>query len=408
MIGVNKHIDNFYRQVLPNGLKVIFEKRDSPAVSILASTNFGHFHEDKSLKGIAHLTEHVLFKRTKTLSFEQLTSAIEKKGGEIDAFTSEELTGFHTKLKAENFELGIDILSDIMMNPAFNKKDIDVEKKITMEEIKMHRDLPRSRVLDLLNEQLYAPPAGLPETVEDIKKLTKYSLQKYHNIHYIPSNMVVSIVGKAEVDKIWNSSKRDFMKKQVQKQIDKKSKAVIAKGPFGNVVEVKNGLEQAHVTLGYFMPTMKDKLRYAAEVMNVILGVGFSSKLSQEIREKKGLAYEVHSALHQGINYSHGYIYLGTSKAKYKSATKLALSELKKLQEVTQKDVDDAKEQLIGNYILEDEDSEKVAERLLEEELNGDGKEYYKYLEKMNGVTLDDVRKVAQIKEVASASLLPE
>jgi len=404
------NVDNFFRQVLPNGLKVIFEKRDIPTVSVIAATQFGSAYESEKVKGLAHLIEHTAFKRTKTKNTEQINSMVEKKGGEINAFTSEEITAFYAKIKAEHFEIAMDVVSDVMMNPVFLKKDIDMEKKVILEEIKLYKDSPRKHVLTKLHEQLYASPFGMSTlgTPESIKSLTKATIQKYHNVFYNPSNITLAVVGKADVDKIWNFSKKDFAKKNVQKQIDKMGKMAIQPGPFGNYVEKRKGIDQVHAAIGYTIPGLKDPNRYAAEIMNVMLGVGSSSRLHMQIRENKGLAYQVNSFINQGMNYGNGCIYLGTDKNKYNSAIKLAIAELKKMKKVEQKDVEEAKEQLIGQYALENEDTEKTALGLLKYEIEGDAKNYYQYAERIAAVKFEDVRTVADITKMATALIIPE
>lgn len=407
-MGESADADRFFRQVLPNGLKVIFEKRDTPIVSTIAVTKFGTGYENLNLAGMAHLIEHTVFRKTKTRSGEEIASAVEKKGGDLNAFTSQELTGYHTKLRSNHFETSMDILSDIMLNPVFTKKDIDKEKKIIYQEMKMYRDSPSRFVNRKLIEQLYAPPftlIGFPGTLD---KITKAQVQKYHNIHYSPSNMIVSVVGKADVDHIWNLSKKYFMKKQVQRQIGGKGQLRVVKGPMGDLVEKRKDIDQAHIAIGYFMPSLKDRLRYAAEIMNLILGVGFSSRLFQQVREKRALAYEISSDIEQSLNHGYGSIYIGTNKNKLEQAKKLVFMEIKKLQKLTYKEVDEAKEQLMGIYTIDNEDSENVAMKILEEELNGDGKEYYRYIDKISAVSLEDVKKVAKITETTSVTILPE
>ncbi len=402
--------DKFYRQVLPNGLKVIFEKRDIPIVVNMAATQFGSGHEPANVKGIAHLMEHSVFRKTKNRNYQDITSAIEKLGGHFNAFTGEEITAYFSKLRADHFEVGMDIIADVMLNPSFLKRDFDKEKKIIAQEIHMWHDSPTRHIQNKITEQLYAAPFGLsglgtPQTLNNVSRAV---LQKYHSIYYSPSNIVMVVVGKAEVDHIWNLARKYFLKKQVQRQIDKRQKLKIAEGPFGDYVEKRQGLDQAHVSFAYYQPTTKDRLRYAAEIMDEIYGaLGFSSRLFQEVREKKNLAYNAYSDLNQDQNYAYGKVYLGTSKDKVAAAKKIALAELKKMQKVDAKAVDEAKEKLIGKYALRSESSESVAMDLLHEELNGDGKEYYKYIANISGVKLEDVREAAKVKKVASVTILP-
>jgi len=402
-------VDNFYRQVLPNGLTVIFEKRDLPAVTTIASARFGSGYENEKAKGIAHFIEHSVFKRTKTRTQQEIAREIEKKGGEWNAFTAEEETGFWIKIGAEHFETSLSILSDVMLNPTFAKKDLEMERKVILEEIKMYHDNPPLFTWIKLKELLFASPFGLSPlgNPKVIGKMSKATIQKYHNIHYSPSNMVVSVVGKVDVDKIWNLSKHYFAKRQVQRQIERKGLKILP-GPFGNFIEGRKNIDQANLAFGFHVPSMSSQERYAAEVMNTILGVGFSSRLLQEIREKRGLAYAVGSRLDQGKDYGYCIIKAGTEKKKVETVKKIILEEIKKLQQLEQRDLEESKEQLIGYYKLESEDSRKVAESLLREEMNGNAKEYYNYPEKIAAVNLEDVRKIAQIKDFGFVAVVPE
>lgn len=406
---ISPNSDKFYRQVLPNGLTLLFEKRSQPAVSIFATAKFGSGNETEKLKGLAHFIEHAVFKATKTRDASQITSAIEKVGGELNAFTAEEFTSFYVKLRSKHFDLGMDILGDIMMNPLFAKKDLDMEKKAVIEEIKMYHDNPRYYVMYRLREMLFSKPFGMNPLGSEaiIKKMTKATLAKYHAINYNPSNIVISIVGDTNVDKIWNLGKHDFLKKTVQKQIQF-SEAKPGAGDFGKLIEKRKSIDQAHLSLGFLMPGMSSSDRYSAEIFNTILGVGMSSRLFQEVREKRGLAYDIHSSLDQGKNFGYVQVYAGTDKKKANEAKEIILKEIDEMKNLKQEDFDSAKEQLIGQYLLEDEKSEAVARKLLAEELNGNAKEYYNYEDKIIDVKLDDVRKLADIKNYASLILVPE
>ncbi|MEM2956171.1 MAG: pitrilysin family protein [Candidatus Pacearchaeota archaeon] len=402
--------NNFFRQVLPNGMTVIFEKRQFPLVSISAAVKFGSAYENERLKGMAHFIEHAVFKGTKKRTRQQIVEEIEKKGGIINAYTDEEMTVFWTKLRSKYFETGIDILADIMLNPLLSKKDIDMERNVILEEIKMYHDLPKYYVAVKLKEQLYESPFGLSSLGTDkiIKSISRQTLQKYHNIHYSPSNIVVSIVGDADVDKIWNLSKKMFCKGQIQEQIIKPS-LTIKPGKFGKIIEPRKGIDQLHLALGFYMPSKSDKLRYAAEIFNTAFGVGMSSKLWQEMREKRGLAYDISSWLDQGKNFGYCFVTAGILKGKQEIAKKIILEELNKFKEWNAKELEETKEQLIGQRESENEISEKVADNLLREQLIGDAKEYYKYAEKISSVTLEDIKQIiTNIKDYAFVALAPE
>jgi predicted Zn-dependent peptidase len=406
---MSPHADKFYRQVLPNGLTLIFEKREQPAVSIFATAKFGSGHETLKLKGLAHFIEHAVFKATKTRTTEQITSSIEKVGGELNAFTAEEFTSFYVKLRSKHFDLGMDILGDVMMNPLFAKKDLDMEKKAIIEEIKMYHDNPRYYTLYKLRELLFSQPFGLSPlgTEAVIKKITKASLSKYHAINYNPSNVVISIVGDTNVDRIWNLGKHDFLKKAVQKQIQTSELKPVF-GSFGKIVEKRKSIDQAHLCLGFGAPPRISKERYSAELFNTVLGVGMSCRLFQEVREKRGLAYAIHSDLNQGKNFGYFEVYAGTDKKKVNEVKEIILKEISNMKNLEQKDFEQAKEELIGQHQLGDERSEIVARNLLTEELNGNAKEYYSYEDRISEIKLEDVKKLADIKDYASIALIPE
>jgi len=400
--------NNFFRQILPNGMTVLFEKRNLPLVSISAGVKFGSAHEALKLKGLAHYIEHAVFKGTKKRSAHQISSEIEKKGGILNAYTDEEMTVFWTKLRSKYFDTGMDIVSDIMLNPSLNKKDMDMERKVILEEIKMYHDIPKYYVVQKLKEQLYEAPIGMPALGTDkiISKMSRSTLAKYHTVNYAPSNMVVSVVGDADVDKIWNDCRKMFSK-SVQAQIVKPSIAP-KPGSFGSIVEKRKGIDQLHIALGFHIPSKSDKLRYATEIFNTALGVGMSSKLWQEVREKKGLAYDISSWIDQGKDIGYGFITAGIIKGKHEMTKKIILEEIKKFQNWNSRELEEAKEELIGHREFENEKSEKVADNLLREQIVGDAKEYYKYTERISSVTLEDIKKVADVKNYGFIALVPE
>jgi len=401
--------NNFFRQILPNGMTVIFEKRKLPLIAINAAVRFGSGNETAKIKGIAHFIEHGVFKGTKKRTRQQISDEIEKRGGVINAYTDEEITTFWAKLISKNFETGIDVISDMLMNPLFSKKDMDMERKVILEEIKMHHDNPKIYIVDKLKEQLFVQPFGFSGlgTEKIIKKITRATLLRYHNIYYSPSNIIVSIVGDADVDKIWNMSKKGFLKSHVQRQIDK-SGISAGKGAFGKITEARKGIDQTHIALGFHVPSKKDNLRYAVEVFNTIFGAGMSSRLWQEVREKKGLAYDISSWVDQGKDFGYCFVLAGILKGKQEIAKNIILEEINKMKNVSEKELAQVKEQLIGLREMENERSERVSDNLLREQLIGDAREYYKYNEKISAVTLEDIKKIADVKDYAFVALIPE
>jgi predicted Zn-dependent peptidase len=284
-----------------------------------------------------------------------------------------------------------------------------MERKVILEEIKMYHDMPKYYVVKKLKELLYEAPFGIPTlgTEKIISKMTRATLAKYHAVEYSPQNIIISVVGDVDVDEIWNASKKMFSKPSVQVQIVKPS--VVAKpGIFGKFVEKRKGIDQVQLALGFHTPSKMDKLRYASEIFNTALGVGMSSKLHQEVREKKGFAYDINSWLDQGRDFGYCFISAGIMKGKQEIVRKIILEEIKKFENWNSKELEEAKDELIGHREFENERSERVADNLLREQIVGDAKEYYKYSEKISSVTLEEIKKVADIKDYAFVALTPD
>jgi len=398
----------FHSQTLSNGLRVIFEERNIPVISTIAASRFGSGFETEKLKGIAHFIEHSVFKGTKTRDAREISKEIEKKGGEWNAFTAEEETAFWIKLGAEHIESSIDIISDIMLDPAFNIKDIEIERGVILEEIKMYHDLPQYYVLDRLKESLFNRPFGLSAlgTREIIGKVPIEVLRKNHHRFYDPSNIVLVYVGKADFEDIVALTGKHFSRKS--KKIRFNHEISIAEGSFSKITEKRKSIDQAQLALGFHMPSRLDKRRYAAEVFNAYLGEGMSSPLFQEIREKRGLAYSVRSILEQGRNYGYSAITVGTVKEKLPDIKRMILKEIKRTGILKSRDFEETKEQLIGKYEINTENSMRTAQALLYEELTEGAEEHYKYPERISSVNISDVRKLSKIKEYGSVEVVPE
>jgi len=393
----------FYRKKLDNGLTVIFEKRKGPVVSIATSIKFGAQHEKEKIKGISHFIEHLVFKGTKNRSVGEIPKAIEGKGGVLNAFTGEEITCYWNKLPIKYFELGADVSRDLVLNPLFDKESLERERKVILEEIKMYKDNPSTHVLENLKEMLYEKPFGLSiaGTHKTVASLTRERVVDLFKAIYATNNMVFSVVGNLE----WNqvlAEGRKFPK--IEKTIN--SVPIIPKN--GELIEKRKGIDQAHEVLGFHMPKLGDKNRYAAEIFDSILGGGMSSRLFQEIREKRGLCYAIKSDLEQSRDYAYELIYVGTVKEKVKKIKNLILKEIKKLNQLKEKDFDEAKERLIGLRKISLEKSESTMVGLLQEEIAGNAKEFYEYEDKINFVKLKQVQEISKIKKYSFSALIPE
>jgi len=392
----------FYRKKLDNGLTVIFEKRKGPVVSMAASVKFGAQHESEKIKGISHFIEHLVFKGTKKRNVKQIAQDIESKGGIINAFTSEELTSYWNKLPAKHFELGADIARDLILNPLFEKKALERERKVILEEIKMYHDNPSSHVIEKIKELLYKKPfnISITGTLKSVAGLSRKKVVELFNSIYSTNNMVFSVVGNTSLSSVLNEAKK-FPK------INKKIRKIPIIFNNGELIEKRKGIDQAHLVFGFHTPKLGDKSRYAAEIFDSILGGGMSSRLFQEVREKRGLCYAIKSHLEQSKDYAYEIIYAGTVKEKVLPIKKIILKQIKNLNNLKKADFNEAKERLIGLRQISKEKCDSTMIELLQEEIAGDAKNYYNYENKINSVKLQDVRNLSKLKGHSFVSLVP-
>lgn len=206
------------KKVLKNGLTVIHKKRDSETVAIQILVRVGPIFENDKIGGISHFIEHLLFE-TKTRKAQQLSAEIESLGGVINAFTAEEITGFYVHIPKKYFKIGLDIISDVIQNPAFNKEYIETERNAILEEIKLWNDDPKLHQWELFRNALFGKhPAGRSAfgTLESMKSITKDDLVSYYSKYYIPNNAIITIVG--DVNDVFNEveKKFSFAKKSIE------------------------------------------------------------------------------------------------------------------------------------------------------------------------------------------------
>ena len=343
-----------------------------------------------------------MFKGTKTKTQEEIAREIEKKGGILNAFTSEEVTSYWNKLPSKHVASGINIASDLILNPKFDAVEFEKEKNVIIEEIKMYHDNPLLYVYDKIKKLLYEKPFGMSIAgkQEIIKKMRREEIIKKFNSFYTSDSMILCVVGDADFEevcrmgeKIYPSTKRKFIEFKPAK-INREEE------------EKRKDLEQAHFVFGFHAPTLKDKERYVYELAGSYLFEGMSSRLFQEIREKRGLAYAVKGNFDLGKNYGYGTIYCGTRKEKINEIKKIILKEIKNLKSLKQRELEECKEQLIGNKKIFEEDSSNAMNMLMLEEAAGDAEEYYKYDDKINAVKLKEVKEI-KLKNFSSFSLVP-
>ncbi len=395
----------FYRKVLKNGMTVLLEKRNLPVVSVAFAVRNGGINEAANDKGISHFIEHMLYKGTKTRNRKKIAEEIEGNGGDLNGFTGDVVTAYWCKMPSKHLDVALDVLSDMVKNPLFDEKEFEKERKVIFEEIKMNKDNPLRHIFKEIQRSLYKEPLGLPliGTPETMNSITKEKMVEKFKQVYNPNNMVLCVVGDADFGKIVNFVEKNFGDKKGKVprfDIEKKNESRIEK---------RKGIDQANLVFAHHVPLAGDKGSYVAFVLGTLMAGGMSSRLFNEIREKRNLAYAVKDASSVNKDFAYNLIYVGTMKENVEKVKKLILDEFKKVSEsLGEKELERVKEQIIGNHQISMEDSENQMENLLLSEVNGNAEEFYKFEEKIRGIKLKDVRDLAKIKKYSFFALVPE
>lgn len=391
------------RKKLTNGITIIYEARELPLVSLSITNKFGALHEPSKVKGIAHFIEHLLFTGTKTRTHEDISREIEKKGGVLNAFTDQNITSFWFKLPSEHVMAGLDILVDMIVNAAFKEEKFEKEKKVIKEEIKMYHDDPSRHIYEKILENLYEKPLGegIIGSKETIDAMMREDVKELFDKTYCSENYIVTLVGKADIDKVAAFLEDKFKKKKMvlspQKIAEKNAKTI----------ERRSGLDQAHFVFGMHTTKAGDKKTYDYEVLDAYLANGMSSKLFLTIREERGLAYSVRSSFDVKKEYAYYTIYVGTTKEAIPEVEKLIVEGFKETQNMTEKDLMEAKERLIGLQKVASEESINVMNELAYAEASTKAENYYDYEKRIRAVKLEDVKKCAQLKSYSTAAIIP-
>ena len=335
---------------LNNGLTILLDHFNSNTLSIGLWLNVGSVNESKKQLGIAHMLEHMAFKGTKNRNAFDISKEIEDVGGDINAYTSKENTAYYVKLLPSNYELGIEILSDIFLNSTFPKEEIERERGVIISEIGQSNDMPDDKVFDKFyslayqNQSIGKPILG---TKVSVGGFNKHDLKEFCNQNYNLSNLIIGISGKFDERKIINQIKKNF---EFLKSGNKSTKPKY-KWNSGFHSEKKD-LQQAHIVFGVEGLSNVDKQRLDLSALSIILGGGMSSKLFQEIREKKGLCYSIFSFQSQFLSSGIFGFYSACNPNDLENLLDTSLNEIKNLSKnITINDLDRAKAQLSSGFI---------------------------------------------------------
>jgi predicted Zn-dependent peptidase len=392
---------------LSNQLEVITAPiSGTKTITVLVMIATGSRFEDKQISGVSHFLEHMFFKGTlKRPTTLAISSELDRVGGEFNAFTGKEYTGYFIKVEASQLELALDVLSDMLLNSKFEEEEINREKGVIIEELNMYLDNPLIYIEDLFEECLYGDtPAGRDTigTKETISQLNRQQILNYLNSQYSSDKIIISLSGgfKPSALKLINKYFKKFSKQDYQEKIktnDKQTK------PNLNLFYKKT--DQAHLSLGVRTYPFGDKDEIAAKIISIILGGTMSSRLFTELRERRGLAYYVRT--HNEPYTDSGYLttQAGVPIDKINQAIKIILAEYKKITEklVGAEELNRVKQCLIGRTTLNLESSDSLAnwyarQAILFKEQNKKDKiltpeKYYNTIKK---VSAEDIRRVAK------------
>src|SRR5580698_3816319 len=363
---------NLRRTVLPNGLIVLTERMEHlRSVAMGVWIKSGSRCESAELNGISHFVEHMLFKGTKSRSAQRIAREMDSIGGNLDAFTSKETICFNVKSLADHVPIALDVLSDLVLNPVFADTDIERERGVILEEIKIDEDNPDVLVHELFTQSFWKDhPLGWPilGTNETVAKLDQRSLFDYHGDRFHGGNMVFSAAGNLDHDQFAEAVQAKFSglaSGATLRELD------APKATARIVMRNKRSLEQVQICLGVPAPPITDNSRYATLILNTVLGGGMSSRLFQTIREERGMAYSIYSDLSPYRDTGTLCVYAGTSAGKALEVVDLILGEFAKLKQspLSAEELTRAKDQVKGNILLGLESSNSRMANLARQEM---------------------------------------
>ncbi|MEX1006355.1 MAG: pitrilysin family protein [Acidimicrobiia bacterium] len=389
------------RSRLESGLRIVTERLPalrSVAVGFWIGT--GSRDEPDELAGASHFLEHLLFKGTEARRAVQIAEAVESIGGDMNAATGQEVTQFYVRVPDRHLPLALDILSDIVWSPALRSDDVDSERQVILEEIRMRDDTPDDLVHDLFANALFPGHPlgrGIAGTQETIAAMPRDAIVVYHRTHYHPANVVVAVAGNVE---------HDDVVKMIEDALPARTPHSRARRVDGTdspeeprpVMVIERPLEQAHLVLGMRALPRDDPDRYALAVVDQVLGGGMSSRLFQEVREQRGLAYSVFSYRSAFEETGALAVYCGTSPERVDEVLGVVRGELDRLIAdggITEGELERAKGHMTGSLALSLESSSSRMHRIGRSELTlGEVPEIDEVVARVEAIGDDDIARV--------------
>ncbi|WP_434288593.1 M16 family metallopeptidase [Celeribacter sp. SCSIO 80788] len=391
---------------LPNGFRIVTELQPSmQSASIGVWVMAGGRHERLEQNGIAHFLEHMAFKGTHRRTPLEIAEVLENVGGYLNAYTSREVTAYYARVLKDDVSLALDVIGDIVLNPIFDPKELELERGVILSEIGQALDTPDDVIFDWLQEATF-PKQALGRTIlgpaERVRSFTRDDLAGFVEEHYSPERMVLSAAGNIDHDRIVAEAEEIFggLKPHGRDHADP---AIFEGGQYRKVKK----LEQAHFTLAFEGPAYRDEDIYIAQTATTALGGGMSSRLFQELREKRGLCYTIYAQSGAYSDTGLTTIYAGTSGDQIKDLAEVTIDEMKRAaEEMTLVEVDRARAQIKAGLLMGLESPSSRAERNARMiGIWGRIPALEETVERINAVTVDNVREFLVKTGMGKASM---
>ena len=385
---------------LANGVRVITERMDHVrSVSLGVWIRTGSRRESAEESGISHFIEHMVFKGTRNRSAEDIARSVDSIGGGLDAFTAKEMVSYNTKVLDEHLPLAFDVLADLVLNPLFRPEDIEKEKGVILEELKMEVDNPEYLLHEIFTSNFWKDhPLGKPilGTKDTVQSFRREMIHDYYHRYYSPANILITAAGNLKHPHLVDLVRERFEGLRVNGQLAPDSPPV----PHARLVfRNKASLEQTHLYMGVPAYPFPHELRFACYALNAVLGGGMSSRLFQNIREKQGLAYAVYSELSMYRDAGCMAIYAGSALESTAKVIECIMKELRELKEspVPEDELRRAKDHLKGSFMLGLESTFSRRSNLARQELYFD--RFFtldEMLQSIEEISADQLQRIAQ------------
>ncbi len=394
------------RTEFESGLRVVTERMPGVRSAALGFWVLaGSRDEPPRISGSSHFLEHLLFKGTKTRTARDIAEAFDAVGGDVNAFTAKEYTCFYSRVRDRDLPMAVDHLCDMLENSVIRTSDFEAERQVILEEIHMHEDAPDDLIHDLLNETLWPEhPLGRPilGTIQSITAATRDQVRRFYRRHYLPGSFVVVAAGNVQHDALIDQIRLHMDTGRVRSEGPsswRRREAGSAPASSGLTLVKRRKTEQAHICIGTNGLSRSDPDRFAFGIVNNALGGGMSSRLFQEIREKRGLAYSVYSYHTMYVEAGLFAAYAGTTPNRARDVLAILREQLGDVAEggLTEGEFERAKSHMKGSLVLSLEDPGGRMSRLGKSEIShGEILTVNQILQRIEAVTLDDARRVAK------------